>query len=65
MYLSIWSLCNFLFNLLCNFCFQVLCAFQILKFVVHEINFEMVKSGMMVLTGREKANVADGDVAVS
>jgi hypothetical protein len=30
-----------------------------LKFVVHELNYEMVKSGMVVLTGREKAN-ADG-----
>jgi hypothetical protein len=35
-----------------------------LKFVVHELNSEMVKSRMMVLTGREKANVADADVAV-
>jgi hypothetical protein len=31
-----------------------------LKFVVHELNSEMVKSRMMVLTGREKANVAVG-----
>jgi hypothetical protein len=30
-----------------------------LKFVVHELNSEMVKSGMMVLTEREKAD-ADG-----
>jgi hypothetical protein len=27
-----------------------------LKFVVHELNSEMVKSGMMVLTKREKAD---------
>jgi hypothetical protein len=30
-----------------------------LKFVVHELNSEMVKSGMVVLTGREKTD-ADG-----
>jgi hypothetical protein len=35
-----------------------------LKFVVHELNSEMVKSGMVVLTGREKADVADADVLV-
>jgi hypothetical protein len=35
-----------------------------LKFVVHELNSEMVKSGMMLLTGREKTNVADADIAV-
>jgi hypothetical protein len=35
-----------------------------LKFVVHELNFKMVKSEMMVLTGREKINVADADVTV-
>jgi hypothetical protein len=26
------------------------------KFVVHELNYEMVKFGMMVLTEREKAD---------
>jgi hypothetical protein len=31
-----------------------------LKFVVHEMNSKMVKSGMMVLTGREKVDVAVG-----
>jgi hypothetical protein len=30
-----------------------------LQFVVHELNSEMVKSGMVVMTGREKAD-ADG-----
>jgi hypothetical protein len=35
-----------------------------LKFVVHELNFKMVKSEMMVLTGREKTNVTDADVTV-
>jgi hypothetical protein len=28
------------------------------------MNFEMVKFGMVVLTGREKADVADVDVVV-
>jgi hypothetical protein len=28
------------------------------------MNSEMVKSGVMVLTGRENADVADADVAV-
>jgi hypothetical protein len=27
-----------------------------LKFIIHELNFEMIKSGMMVLTEREKAD---------
>jgi hypothetical protein len=27
-----------------------------LKFVVHELNYEMVKSGMMMLTEREKVD---------
>jgi hypothetical protein len=31
-----------------------------LKFVVHEINSEMVKSGMVVLTRREKTDVTIG-----
>jgi hypothetical protein len=35
-----------------------------LKFVVHELNSEIVKSGMVVLTGREKTNVTDADMAV-
>jgi hypothetical protein len=35
-----------------------------LKFIVHEINFEIVKSGMVVLTERKKADVADADVAM-
>jgi hypothetical protein len=33
-----------------------------LKFVVHEINSEMVKSGIVVLTGRENVDMADVDV---
>jgi hypothetical protein len=35
-----------------------------IKFVVHEMNSKMVKSEMVVLTGREKADVADTDVAM-
>jgi hypothetical protein len=35
-----------------------------LKFIVHEMNSEMVKSGMVVLTGREKTDVTDTDVVV-
>jgi hypothetical protein len=35
-----------------------------LKFIVHEFNSEMVKSGMMVLTEREKTDVTDTDVTV-
>jgi hypothetical protein len=27
-----------------------------LKFVIHELNYEMIKSGMMVLTEREKTD---------
>jgi hypothetical protein len=43
------------FNFLCNY---------FLKFVVRKINFEMVKSGIVVLTRREKADMADADVVV-
>jgi hypothetical protein len=35
-----------------------------LKFVAHKMNSKMVKSGMMVLTGRENADVVDADMAV-
>jgi hypothetical protein len=31
----------------------------------HEINCEIVKTGMVVLTGREKVDLVDADVAVS
>jgi hypothetical protein len=31
-----------------------------LKFVVHKLNSEMVKSGMVLLTEREKINVSVG-----
>jgi hypothetical protein len=35
------------------------------KFVVYKMNFEMVKSKIMVLTGREKTDAADTDVVVN
>jgi hypothetical protein len=35
-----------------------------LKFVLYELNSEIVKSRMVVLTGREKVDVADANVAV-
>jgi hypothetical protein len=35
-----------------------------LKFVFHELNSEMVKSRMVVLTEREKTDVTNADVAV-
>jgi hypothetical protein len=43
------------FNFLCN---------HFLKFVVHKINSEIVKSEMVVLTGREKTDVCYDDVIV-
>jgi hypothetical protein len=36
-----------------------------IEFVVHEINSEMVKSEMMVLTRREKADMTDAIVVVT
>jgi hypothetical protein len=36
-----------------------------IKFIVHELNSEMVNSGMVLLTGREKTDVPDVDVLVS
>jgi hypothetical protein len=38
-------------------------AIIFLKFVVHEINFEIV-SGIVVLTEREKADVTDADMVM-
>jgi hypothetical protein len=35
-----------------------------LKFVVHKINSKMVKFRMVVLTGREKADMTDANVVV-
>jgi hypothetical protein len=37
--------------------FKFLCNY-FLKFIIHKINSEMVKSGMVMLTGREKVDVA-------
>jgi hypothetical protein len=36
-----------------------------LKFIVHELNYEMVKSEMMMLTDKEKIDVADTDVIMN
>jgi hypothetical protein len=36
-----------------------------LKFIAHEKNFEIVKSKMVVLIGRDKTDVTDADVAVA
>jgi hypothetical protein len=44
-----------IFIFLCNY---------FLKFVVHEINSEIVKFGIVVLTGRKKTDVTNTDVAV-
>jgi hypothetical protein len=35
-----------------------------IKFVVYKINFKMVKSGMMLLTIKEKTDITDIDVAI-
>jgi hypothetical protein len=35
-----------------------------LKFGVHKINFKMVKSGMVMLTRREKDDVTNTDITV-
>jgi hypothetical protein len=35
-----------------------------LKFIVHKMNFEIINSRMVVLTEREKTDVADADVVV-
>jgi hypothetical protein len=43
------------FNFLCNY---------LLKFVVHEMNSEMFKSEIMILTEREKTDMVDADVVV-
>jgi hypothetical protein len=38
--------------------------YYFLKFVVHELNSEIVKSKIVVLTEKEKTDVADTDVVV-
>jgi hypothetical protein len=45
-------------------CFKFLYNY-FLKFVIHKMNSEMVKSGMVLLSGREKSDMADVDVAMS
>jgi hypothetical protein len=35
-----------------------------LKFVVHKLNFEIVRSKMMLLTKREKIDMTDTDIVV-
>jgi hypothetical protein len=47
----------------CKICNQIKLIY-FLKFVVHEINSKTVKSEMVVLTEREKADVGDTDVTV-
>jgi hypothetical protein len=42
------------------YCFKICNQIKLvcfLKFVVYKMNFEMVKSGIVVLTGRENADV--------
>jgi hypothetical protein len=43
--------------------FKFLCNY-FLKFIVHKINFEMVKYEMMMLTRKKKTDVADADMAM-
>jgi hypothetical protein len=35
-----------------------------LKYIVHELNYEMVKSKMMVLAGRENTDITNADVTM-
>jgi hypothetical protein len=44
-----------LIDMYCNFNYYII---RFLKFVVHKMNYEMVKSKIVVLTGREKTVVA-------
>jgi hypothetical protein len=49
------------------YCFKILNLIKLdyfLKFIVHELNYEMVKSEMMMLTDKEKIDVADTDVII-
>jgi hypothetical protein len=39
--------------------------FDIIIFFVHKINSKIVKSEIVVLTGREKTNITDADVTIS
>jgi hypothetical protein len=53
---------NFMYHF--KICNQIKLVYFI-EFVVHEINSEMVKSEMMVLTRREKADMTDAIVVVT
>jgi hypothetical protein len=44
-------------------CFKFLYNY-FLKFVLHKMNSKMIKSRIVVLTGREKVDIVDADVAV-
>jgi hypothetical protein len=44
-------------------CFKFLYNY-FLKFVLHKMNSEMIKSRIVVLTEREKVDIVDADVAV-
>jgi hypothetical protein len=47
------------------YCFKILNLIKLdyfLKFIVHELNYEMINSEMMMLTDKEKIDVADTDV---
>jgi hypothetical protein len=44
--------------------FKFLCIY-FLKFIVYKINSEMFKSGIVVLTRRENADITDIDVTMS
>jgi hypothetical protein len=49
------------------YCFKICNRTKLIcfiKFVIHKMNFEMVKSKMVVLTEREKTNVTDTDVTI-
>jgi hypothetical protein len=39
-------------------------SISFLKFVVHKMNFEIVKSEMVMLTRRKKSDMTDTDVVV-
>jgi hypothetical protein len=65
----IYMCCNFIlyvsyFKLVCvviliiMYCISSYNQIYFLKFIVHKINSEMVESGMVKQTGREKADVA-------
>jgi hypothetical protein len=36
-----------------------------IKFIVHKMNYEMIKSIMILLTGREKSDMTDAGITVS